>query len=81
MQLEYFTDFLIYPLDGRISANIKNERQVLSESRIESKHKIGFNDINSAFVLSIPREDCENPFFEVGRVLWFGYLPGGSLIE
>jgi diphthamide biosynthesis methyltransferase len=42
-----------------ISANIKNEKQVLSESRIESKHKMGFNEINSAFVLSIPCEDCE----------------------
>jgi len=42
-----------------ISAYIKNERQVLSESRIESKHKIGFNEVNSAFVLSIPCEDCE----------------------
>lgn len=42
-----------------ISANIKNERQLLSESRIESKHKIGFNEINSAFVLSIHCEECE----------------------
>jgi hypothetical protein len=30
----------------RFSIFFKSERQVLSESRIESKHKIGFNEVN-----------------------------------
>jgi len=64
-----------------ISADLNYERQVLSESRIESTHKIGFNELNSAFVLSIPCEDCERLLLKKIYFAIDSNLPSHSLLS